>query len=58
MLFALNETIRTGKDIDWNEFWSKMREKLGNNQYFGDYVPPNKNLETIFIRAYYKTLGV
>ena len=58
MLYALNENIRTGKDIDWNEFWDKMRERLGNNQYFGDYVPPHKNLEAIFIRAYYKILGV
>ena len=58
MLFALNENIRTGKDIDWNEFWNKMHDRLGNNQYFGDYVPPHKNLEAIFIRAYYKILGV
>ncbi|GEM_PF-1073076 len=58
MLFALNENIRAGKDIDWNEFWNKMHDKLGNNQYFGDYVPPHKNLEAIFIRAYYKILGV
>ncbi len=58
MLYALNENIRSGKDIDWNEFWGKMSEKLGHNQYFGDYVPPHKNLEAIFIRAYYKILGV
>ncbi len=58
MLFALNENIRAGKDIDWNEFWNRMHDKLGNNQYFGDYVPPHKNLEAIFIRAYYKILGV
>ena len=58
MLYALNENIRAGKDIDWNEFWEKMHDKLGNNQYFGDYVPPHKNLEAIFIRAYYKILGV
>jgi hypothetical protein len=58
MLYALNENIRSGKDIEWNEFWDKMRDKLGNNQYFGDYVPPHKNLEAIFIKAYYKTLGV
>ncbi|MDB5283145.1 MAG: hypothetical protein JWO06_2220, partial [Bacteroidota bacterium] len=57
MLFALNENIRTGKDIEWNEFWDKMRDKLGSNQYFSDYVPPNKNLEAIFIRSYYKILG-
>lgn len=58
MISALNENIRTGKDIVWNDFWEKMRDKLANNQYFGDYVPPNKNLGAIFIRAYYKTLGV
>ncbi len=58
MLFALNENIRNGKDIVWNEFWDKMREKLGDNQYFSDYIAPNKNLESIFIKAYYKILGV
>jgi hypothetical protein len=58
MLYALNENIRSGKDIVWNDFWEKIREKLGANQYFSDYIPPNKNLEAIFIRAYYKTLGV
>ncbi len=58
MLFALNENIRSGDDIDWNSFWDQMHDKLGNNQYFSDYVPPHKNLEAIFIRAYYKTLGV
>src|ERR1019366_7454587 len=58
MLFALNENIRAGRDIEWNEFWERMRDKLGSNQYFSDYVPPHKNLEAIFFRAYYKTLGV
>lgn len=58
MLLSINENIRNGKDIIWNEFWDKMRDKLGNNQYFSDYISPNKNLESIFIRAYYKTLGV
>lgn len=58
MLLALNENIRQGKDIIWNEFWDKMREKLGNNQYFSDYIPPHKNMESIFIKAYYSILGV
>ncbi len=58
LLLSINENIRNGKDIIWNEFWDKMRDKLGNNQHFSDYIPPNKNLESIFIRAYYKTLGV
>ncbi|MBL0309097.1 MAG: hypothetical protein IPP77_05290 [Bacteroidetes bacterium] len=58
MLYALNENIRKGNDIEWNDFWDKMRSRFGNNQYFSDYIPPNKNLESIFIRAYYKILGV
>ena len=58
IVFALNENIRNGKDIVWNDFWDKMREKLGGNQYFRDYIAPNKNLESIFIKAYYKILGV
>lgn len=58
MLYALNETIRQGKDIVWNDFWEKMREKFAANPYFKDYIPPHKNLESIFIRAYYKVLGV
>jgi hypothetical protein len=58
MLFALNEQIRQGREIVWNEFWERMKERLGNNPYFSDYIPPNKNLESIFIKAYYKILGV
>jgi hypothetical protein len=58
MLFALNENIRNGNDIVWNDFWDKLRDRFGSNQYFSDYIPPNKNLESIFIRAYYKMLGV
>lgn len=58
VIFSLNENIRLGKDIVWNEFWDKMREKLVHNQYFADYIPPNKNLEATFIKAYYKILGV
>lgn len=58
MIFALNDMIREGRDIVWNEFWDRMKEKLGSNQYFRDYIPPHKNLESIFIKAYYKILGV
>lgn len=58
MIYALNENIREGRDIVWNDFWSRMESRFGNNQYFNDYIPPNKNLESIFIKAYYKILGV
>lgn len=58
LLFALNENIREGRDINWNEFWDKMQVKFANNNYFSDYVPPHKNLESIYIKAYYSLLGI
>jgi hypothetical protein len=58
LLFALNENIREGRDISWNDFWDKMQLKFANNHYFSDYVPPHKNLESIYIRAYYNLLGI
>lgn len=51
----LADTIRSGKDINWQQLWARVDARLrGNPQYakFLDYVPPHKNLGAIFIRAY------
>ncbi|MFN8277128.1 MAG: hypothetical protein U0T84_06580 [Chitinophagales bacterium] len=58
IIFALNEYLRQNKDIRWKLFWEEMRQKVGSNPMFADYVPPHKNLESIFVRTYYKLLGV
>lgn len=58
MILAFNEYIRKGKDLNWNIYWEEMKNKLGGNSLFYDYVPPHKNLESLFIRAYYQLLGV
>lgn len=58
LIFAINEALREGKDIEWPLFWEKMKSSLGNYSLFYDYVPPHKNIESLFQQAYYKTLGL
>jgi hypothetical protein len=57
ILFSFNEYVRQGRDIDWRSFWDEMKSKLGSNALFSDYVPPHKNLESLFVRAYYQIMG-
>ena len=57
IIFSFNEYVRQGKDISWKIFWDEAKSKLGNNVYFNDYVPPHKNLESLFVKAYYEIMG-
>lgn len=56
IIYAFNEYVRTGRDINWKVFWDEMHAKLGNSSLFNDYVPPHKNLESLFVRAYYQIM--
>lgn len=56
IIFNFNEYVRLGKDINWKIFWDEMHTKLGNSSLFNDYVPPHKNLESLFVRAYYQIM--
>lgn len=58
LIFSINETFRVGEDIQWPTFWDTMKNQLGSYSLFYDYVPPHKNIETLFQNAYYKTLGL
>ncbi|MFN8309758.1 MAG: hypothetical protein U0T73_07335 [Chitinophagales bacterium] len=58
IILAINEALRQNKTINWKNFWEEMRSKLGGNSLFYDYVPPHKNLESLFVRMYYQLLGV
>ena len=57
IIFSFNEYVRQGKDINWKIFWDEMSAKLGKNRLFNDYVPPHKNLESLFVRAYYQIMS-
>ena len=58
MFKMLNDDIRLGKDIYWDEFWQRARSRLGNNPHFADYVPPSQNVGAKFIQAYNLVMGL
>ncbi len=58
IIYSINEAFRQGQDIQWPAFWEKLKVQLGNYSLFYDYVPPHKNIESLFQRAYYKTFGL
>lgn len=56
---AINDQILAGKDIDWIQMWSGLERQFSRQgraiqELFNDYIPPNKNLGAIFIKAYRK----
>ncbi|HEX8676534.1 MAG TPA: hypothetical protein VF700_04900, partial [Segetibacter sp.] len=54
MIMSITETLRQGKDLNWPEMWKSFGKTLKNNNLFGDYVPPYKNLGALFIMTYNK----
>ena len=59
---ALDNTLKDGKDIDWRQMWSGLsstysRASKGERETFEDYIPPQKNLGALFIKAYTKLGG-
>lgn len=56
---SINDYLLAGKDLDWVAMWSDLekyfkRQGRAQNELFSDYIPPNKNLGAIFIKAYRK----
>ncbi len=69
--FSINEPIireilqplQEGKDLDWIKAWTDLetyfsKRSKQEKDLFSDYVPPNKNLGSIFIKAYRKQLDL
>lgn len=54
ILKSLNEELRKGRDLHWQELWAGFEQKLGGDPRFKDYVPPHENLSFMFIQAYNK----
>lgn len=56
---AINDQLLAGKDLDWVKMWSDLEKHFARQgkyqqELFSDYIPPNKNLGAIFIKAYRK----
>lgn len=58
---AIFDQLLAGKDVDWLNTWSGLGKyfstrSAGEKDLFSDYVPPNRNLGAIFIKAYRKMM--
>ncbi len=59
---ALDKTLRDGKNIDWRQMWSGLATDFNKaprevRETFEDYIPPQKNLGALFIKAFNKEGG-
>lgn len=56
---ALDHVLREGKNIDWRQMWESLTQTFSRapkavQETFDDYIPPQKNLGALFIKAYQK----
>ena len=60
---ALDNSFVSGNNIDWRKMWDGLensfsRASKGERETFEDYIPPQKNLGALFIKAYTKLGGM
>ena len=57
ILKAVNDRILNGERvIEWSSFWRELSGKWGKSALFRDYVAPNQDPGTVFLRSYYRFL--
>lgn len=59
---ALDNTLQSGRNIDWRQMWQGLESSFAKaptsiRETFEDYIPPQKNLGALFIKAYTKLGG-
>lgn len=55
ILDKIDGRLINGKDVDWIEIWGELEKIFGRgNSLFDDYVPPHKNLGSLFLKAFYR----
>lgn len=55
----IDKRVVDGNDVNWIELWTVLNDKFSKTSaaqkdMFSDYIPPNRNLGVIFIKAYKK----
>lgn len=56
---SIDKRLMEGKDVNWLELWTDLTKQFSTQSarqkdIFSDYIPPNRNLGVIFIKAYKK----
>lgn len=54
ILDYIDRCMLNGKDINWVNMWSELGKQMVGNDLFDDYVPPHKNLGSLFLKAFYR----
>jgi hypothetical protein len=54
---AINTTFKNGNNIDWRQLWNTLETNFAKGpkaqkDLFDDYIPPQRNLGALFIKAY------
>jgi len=59
ILQAINNTLRSGRNVDWLPMWKELSRQFSgaSREKFDDYIPPYKNLGALFIKAYKIAMG-
>lgn len=61
VIYAIERNMREGKDLNWESIWSGLNNlfkgNAGNYELFQDYIPPQKNMGAIFIKAYKRIMN-
>ena len=55
VLHLINESLRSGRAVDWISMWGQLEKQFSNGlakERFDNYIPPHKNLGALFIKAY------
>lgn len=55
VLQLINESLRSGRAVDWISIWGQLEKQFSNGlakERFDNYIPPHKNLGALFIKAY------
>ncbi len=54
ILDYIDRELLAGKNLDWIKMWNSLGKRLRGNALFNDYVPPHKNLGSLFLKAFYR----
>lgn len=54
ILEYMDKKLLAGQSLDWVEMWSDLGKRLRSNALFKDYVPPHRNLGSLFLKAFYR----
>ena len=57
LLKSLNIRLLEGSGVlDWRAFWQGQRQHFGGSALFSDYIFPDRDNGSAFLRAYYRIM--